>query len=63
MTEEEKKNISAILEAAKQINRENQEKAMQGGDIETDLRIASNEAKVEAFFRKKGLEIPRNNEI
>jgi hypothetical protein len=52
-----RENLAKILRRTREINNENIAKALEAGDIEKTLRIASNEAKVEIYMRRKGVDI------
>lgn len=57
MTEQEKKNIAAVLAIARGYIAEDKRAAVERGDFETSLRIASNEARLEQYFASRGITI------
>lgn len=57
MTDQEKQNVARILQLAKGHMATDKRKAVGRGDFDTSLRIASNEARVEAYFRERGVDL------
>lgn len=57
MTDQEKQNIANILRLAKGYMAADKKAAVEHGDFDTSLRIASNEARTEAYFRAQGVDL------
>lgn len=56
MTDQQKANVASILRLARGYITEVKQEAVHTQDFDTSMRIASNEARVEAYFRERGIE-------
>lgn len=57
LSDQQKKNLTNILGMAKIKMAAAKKKAVEEGDFDTSLRIASNEARIEGYFRERGVEV------
>lgn len=61
MTDQQKQNVTNILRTAMEIRAVNKKEAVANGDFERSITIAANEARVEEYFRVKGVEIQKDS--
>lgn len=57
LTEQQNRNVENILRLAKGYSAKSKAEAVKRCDFDTSIRIASNEAKVESYFRERGVEV------
>lgn len=56
-TDEQKENLRRVYAKASALLAESKRKAVESGDFEQSLGIASREAQVEAYLRKQGVDL------